>query len=152
MPETRVQKVKGCMLHSTVVPVNRQPVFHRLAACQGFCHCADRYSAGNTRKILPTVASYPSHALPCHRSKDRSSLPSRGYLRSETHRCQSAYSLSTSGKFQRKFFFRNRNISTFFTFYNRNRLAPVTLSGKYPVTQFEVCLLSYRHLFLPAIQ
>ena len=34
----------------------------------------------------------------------------------------------------------NRHITTFFTFYDRDRLTPVTLSGKYPVTQFEVFL------------
>ncbi len=39
---------------------------------------------------------------------------------------------------QRKLFFRNRNISALRAVYNGNRLAPVTLTGEYPVTQFVI--------------
>ena len=49
---------------------------------------------------------------------------------------------------KRKFFFRYRNVSTFRAVNDRDRFAPVTLTGEYPVTQFEVYgFTSDTHLF-----
>ena len=55
--------MSGNMLHTTVVPVNRHPVFQLVHISQALGHCADRYISGNTRKILPTEAWYLSHVL-----------------------------------------------------------------------------------------
>src|SRR5699024_1961677 len=45
-------------------------------------------------------------------------------------------------KGQRKLVFRNRHVSAFWTVDDRNRLAPVTLTGEYPVTELVIYGLS----------
>ena len=127
------------MLHSTIVPVNRKPVFHRLAACKGFVIVR-----------IDIAKEIPGRSCPLwHRIRLTLCLATAARtscLYPVADICD--WRLTIVGrhiivnfrKFQWKFFFRNRNITAFFTFYNRNRLTPVTLSGKYPVTQFEVCL------------
>jgi len=37
VPESWIQKVKCCMLHSSIVPVNRKPVLECLLACKSLC-------------------------------------------------------------------------------------------------------------------
>ena len=50
-------------------------------------------------------------------------------------------------KSQRKLVFRNRYVSAFWTVNDGNRLAPVTLTGEYPVTKLIIyCLSSDSHL------
>ena len=44
------------------------------------------------------------------------------------------------GKLQRKLIFRNRHIAALRAVHDRNRLAPVTLSGKYPVSELIIRL------------
>ena len=51
-------------------------------------------------------------------------------------------------KCKRKLIFRHGNIAAVRAVNNRNRLTPVTLSGKYPVTKFEVyCFLTKTSCF-----
>ena len=135
------------MLHTTIVPVNRQPVFESLFAGKCFIICWVNITQEVPRRTSPlrhcicltlcfSATAWTSCLNPGTDFGDWRFPVIRWFI--------VVYLRQT----KRKFFFRNRYITTFFTFYNRNRLTPVTLSGKYPVTQFEVFLCRSHFLIL----
>ena len=138
MPETGIQKVKGGVLHSSVVPVNRQPVFHSFFACQSLFVL--RIGIAD---VIPGRTSPLRHGIGL--TFCRSSAARAGGVDPVCHGSQRR--LAVIGRhvalyirqLQRKGFFRNRNVTAFVAVYDRNRLTPVTLTGEYPVTQLIVC-------------
>ena len=101
-------------------------------------HCADPYNAGSTRRNQPTEAWYRSPSLPGLRSRDRWSPPSLLMAAKRGFAIVGGHVAFHIGQLQRKLIFRKRHIATLITVNDRDRLAPVTLSGKYPVTQLIV--------------
>ena len=145
MPEPGIQKMKGCVLHAAIVPVHRKPVFQSLLTGQSFC-------------ILRVCITQeiPGRACPLRHgvrlSFCRAAAAGACGIHPVCYGSQGGFSgigrhiAVHFRQLQRKFTFRQRHITAFFAVYNGNRLSPVTLTGKYPVSQLEI-RLAFSYLF-----
>ena len=138
------------VLHSSIVPVYRQPVFQCFLARQ--CLVVLRIDIAQEIPGRSCPLRHGIRLALCLAATARTGrLYPRADFRNRRFPVIRRFIVVNFRKPQWKLFFRNRNITTFFTFYNRNRLTPVTLSGEYPVTQLEVFLRRTDTLFFQPI-
>ena len=146
VPETGIQKMQCGMLHTAIVPVNRHPVVQSLLAGQcvfivGIC----------VAKEIPGRTCPLGHGICLTLS--RSATAGTCGLHPVSHLGQRRFPVICRfiilyiRKLQRQLALIQRHISAFRTFYDRDRLTPVTLSGEYPVTQLEVSLRNTASFF-----
>ena len=137
MPETGIKQVQSSVLHTTIIPVNRQPVIQRFFCCQGIDIVWDHNNGGNTRKNQPTVAWYRFHVLQVFHKLDRlySQIPEGlpvgiPHLESVHKILLQAISkaIGLLGLEQ------HHNVHS----EQLELVPPITLTGKYPVTQLKV--------------
>ena len=139
--------MKGGMLHSSVVPVNRHPVIQRFFACKGFCVvriCITQEIPGRSSPLRHGICL----------TFCRTSAAWTGRVYPVGHCCQRRFSVICRHiafhiwKLQRKLAFRERYITAFVAVYDGNRFSPVTLTRKYPVSQLKVGFACAKFLFL----
>ncbi len=139
MPETGIKQMQGGVLHTAVVPVNRQPVIERFFGA----------SASFVMRIA-IAHEVPGRAGPLRHGIGfpfcRTAAMRTGRIDKGIHRCKRGFSVISRfigiyfRQFQRKFAFRQRNPAAFFTVNHRDRFSPVSLTGEHPVAQLKVDL------------
>ena len=133
MPESGIQQMQGRVLHTAIVPVDRQPVFK----CFRTCQCLVIVRIGITQEI-PGRSSPLRHCIGLTLCRTTTAWTSRIYP--VGHCCKRRFSVVCRHitfyfrKKQRQLALIDRHIPTFIAVNNRNRLPPVTLTGEYPVS------------------
>ena len=146
MPEPGIQQVQCGMLHTAVVPVYRHPVIQCLFA--GQCLFIIRICIAQEIPGRPCPLGHGIGLPLC-----RPAAAGTGCIDPISHQRQRRLSGICGHitlhfrQFQRQFTLIKRHIAALLTVYDRDWLAPVTLSGEYPVTQFKVCLGTAHTLF-----
>ena len=146
MPETAIEQMQRRMLHTAVIPVNRAPVFHGLFRSKRLIvmrihiaqevpgrTCPLRHGIGFT--FCRTAAARTGRVDPFGNVGKRRMSVIRRFI---------AFYL---GKQQREILFIQRNSTAFRAMYNRNRFAPIALTGEHPVTELKVDLCFADSLF-----
>ena len=147
VPETGIQKVQGRVLHTTVIPVNREPIFQSFLACKRF-----RVGRIGITQEIPGRTSPLRHGVGL--SLCGSAAARTGRVDPIRHGSQRGLSVIRRhvafhlGELQRKLGLIQGNEAALLTLYDGNGLTPVSLAGEHPVTQLIIGLAGANALFL----
>ena len=125
------------MLHTAVVPIDRHPIIQRFLGGKSLIVMRIAIAQEVPRRTGPLrhgvglasslAAAFRTGAFdPIGERRKRTFTVRAGLIRFDL------------GQLERQLFFGNRNPAALIAFDKRNRLAPVSLTGEYPVAKLEV--------------